>query len=72
MQRLLGFERVMFKPGEARTLTMTADPRLLARYDEAAKAWRIDCGRYAVAVSDAADQPVVTRDVTLKARTFGK
>ncbi len=31
--RLLGFERVDLKPGESKTVTLTADPRLLARFD---------------------------------------
>jgi beta-glucosidase len=31
--RLLGFERVELKPGESRTVTLKADPRLLARFD---------------------------------------
>jgi len=32
-QRLLGFQRVELAPGESRTVTLTADPRLLARFD---------------------------------------
>ena len=35
--RLLGFERVELAPGESREVTLTADPRLLARFDGAAK-----------------------------------
>jgi len=31
--RLLGFERVELKPGEAKRVEITADPRLLARFD---------------------------------------
>jgi beta-glucosidase len=34
--RLLGFERVELAPGESREVTLTADPRLLARFDRAA------------------------------------
>jgi beta-glucosidase len=33
--RLLGFERVELAPGVSRTVTITADPRLLARFDGA-------------------------------------
>lgn len=72
MHRLLGFARVELKPGEARTLTLRADPRLLARYDEGARAWRIAGGQYSIAVSQSATDPVVTRTVTLKSRNFGK
>ena len=31
--RLIGFERVELDPGESRTVSVTADPRLLARFD---------------------------------------
>jgi hypothetical protein len=56
--RLLGFERVELKPGEARRVTVTADPRLLARFDREQQQWRIDEGNYVVALSRAADAPV--------------
>ncbi len=38
--RLLGFERVELEPGETREVTLTADPRLLARFDGRAAAPR--------------------------------
>jgi beta-glucosidase len=44
--RLLGFERVELAPGESRQVTLTADPRLLARFDGAANRWRITDGRH--------------------------
>jgi beta-glucosidase len=31
--RLLGFERAELEPSESRKVTVTADPRLLARFD---------------------------------------
>lgn len=31
--RLLGFERVELQPGESKEVTVSADPRLLARFD---------------------------------------
>jgi beta-glucosidase len=47
--RLLGFERVELKPGESRTVTVKADPRLLARFDgkNGLGQWRIAAGTYA-------------------------
>jgi beta-glucosidase len=42
--RLLGFERVELRPGESRRVTMTADPRLLARFDAGTGRWRITEG----------------------------
>src|SRR5262249_7258054 len=48
--RLLGFERVELQPGESRQVILTADPRLIARYDGDAGQWRISGGIYRVAV----------------------
>ncbi|HEY3881356.1 MAG TPA: glycoside hydrolase family 3 C-terminal domain-containing protein [Trebonia sp.] len=48
--RLLGFDRVELQPGESRTATVTADPRLLARYDADAGQWHIAEGSYQIAL----------------------
>ena len=69
--RLLGFERVELRPGESRRVTMTADPRLLARFDAGAGRWCISEGSYRVALSKAADAFVLTADASLAARLFG-
>ncbi|HLT91549.1 MAG TPA: beta-glucosidase [Woeseiaceae bacterium] len=69
--RLLGFERVTLEPGESRRVTLSADPRLLARFDGAAGRWRIDDGSYTAALAHAADAPVASRDVHLAGRAFG-
>lgn len=72
MQRLLAFERVELKRGESRTVTLRADPRLLANYDEDARTWRIAGGQYALAVSHSAAEPAAMRTITLKSSSFGK
>jgi beta-glucosidase len=46
--RLVGWSKVVLEPGETRRVTVTVDPRLLARFDEAADAWEIKSGRYSV------------------------
>ena len=61
--RLLGFERVELAAGESRRVTIAAEPRLLARYDDG---WVIDAGEYTVEVSRAADAPVLTGTVALQ------
>ena len=71
-ERLIGFQRVTLKPGETRRVTLVADPRLLASYDTALHRWRIAGGRYALALSRAADAPVLATEVTLAGRTFGQ
>jgi beta-glucosidase len=56
-QRLIGWSRVALKPGETRTVTVTADKRLLANWDEAAHGWKVDAGAFKVfAGPDAATQ----------------
>jgi beta-glucosidase len=70
--RLLGFERVELAPGASRTLTVTADPRLLARFDGGASQWQIAGGTHRVAVGKSADDLVATAEVTLQARLFGR
>jgi beta-glucosidase len=69
--RLLGFERVALAPGEARTVTVSADPRLLARYDDAAGRWHVAGGTYAIALGRAADDLVLTAQAELTERRFG-
>jgi beta-glucosidase len=67
--RLLGFERVELAPGESRAVTVTADPRLLARFDAG---WQIAGGAYRVAVGRAADDLVLAGDAQLAERRFGR
>jgi beta-glucosidase len=70
--RLLGFERVELEPGESRSVTLTADPRLLARFDGDAEQWRIEEGECVVALGRAADDLVLTSEATLNGRLFGR
>ncbi|HEX5617777.1 MAG TPA: beta-glucosidase [Solirubrobacteraceae bacterium] len=65
--RLLGFERVELEPGESRRVTLTAEPRLLARFRDGR--WVIDTGDYEVAVATAADAPVLTGRVRVASRS---
>jgi beta-glucosidase len=67
--RLLGFERVELAPGESRRLTVTAEPRLLARFDGG---WHIAGGRYGVAVGRSAGDLVLTEEAELDERRFGR
>jgi beta-glucosidase len=70
--RLLGFERVELAPGESRQVTLTADPRLLARFDGAANQWRIAEGAHEVALAKSAGDPVLIGSAELNGRGFGK
>jgi beta-glucosidase len=70
--RLIGFERVVLAPGASRRVTVTADPRLLARFDGGAGQWRITAGAYRVALGRSAADVVLTAETPLTPRVFGK
>jgi beta-glucosidase len=70
--RLLGFERVDLGPGESRRVTLTADPRLLARFDGDTGQWRIDEGTYKVALGKSAEDLLLTANAPLASRLFGR
>lgn len=54
-QRLIGWARVALAPGETKTVSVTADPRLLANYDVSLPGWRVAQGEIAVAVGSSAE-----------------
>lgn len=54
LQRLAGFEKVMLKPGEARRVSVTVDPRILAEWESARNGWRIEAGTYEFALGRSA------------------
>lgn len=70
--RLLGFQRVELAPGESRTVSLTVDPRLLAKYDAATSSWRIKGGRYGITVARSATDPVLIGSLTLKPERLGR
>jgi len=70
--RLLGFERVELSPGESRHVSLTADPRLLARFDSNANQWRISNGPHAVALGKSANDIMLVGSADLGGRFFGE
>jgi beta-glucosidase len=67
-RRLLGFERIELEPGEGRRVSITADPRLLARF--AGGQWVVDGGEHRVAVGASAEALALTAAVALDGRAF--
>jgi beta-glucosidase len=65
--RLLAFERVELESGESRRVTLTAEPRLLARFRGGH--WVIDDGDHHVVVATAAHAPVLTGRVRVASRS---
>ena len=59
------------KPGESKRVTITADPRLLARFDDGAGRWRIAAARYRIAVGKSAEDLALSADTRWDARLFG-
>jgi beta-glucosidase len=69
--RLIGFDRVVLKPGESKSVTLVADPRLLGRFDDKIGRWRIAAGRYRVAVGMSAEDLGLHAEVQLAPQVFG-
>ena len=64
-KRLGAFAKAELKPGEARSVEMTVDPRLLATWEAASNAWTVHAGTYRVMFGQASDDLPATVDVTL-------
>uniref|UniRef100_UPI00289DA5ED fibronectin type III-like domain-contianing protein n=2 Tax=Pseudomonas TaxID=286 RepID=UPI00289DA5ED len=57
--RLVGWDRVELKPGKTKRVTVTVDPRLVARFDEKVNAWHIRSGNYRVSAgANALERPL--------------
>jgi beta-glucosidase len=69
-RRLLGWAQVELKPGETRTVQITAEPKLLADWNEAAHGWTIAQGRYEVFAGPNAESPAASGAVQLDAQTL--
>jgi beta-glucosidase len=66
-RRLVGWRRVALAPGESRTITVTADPRLLATFDDASHRWRLAPGSYRISVGEAAGAAALSGAAILSA-----
>jgi beta-glucosidase len=66
-QRLIGWSKVALKPGERRIVTVTADPRLTASWNEAGHGWRVAAGTYRVFVGADAASPSLKGEAKLVA-----
>jgi beta-glucosidase len=69
-KRLGGFEKVMLRPGESRTIEVTVDPRLLATWREAGDEWVIAPGAYRVLAGQASDDLPLSAAVNLPGGAF--
>jgi beta-glucosidase len=69
--RLLSFERAELQAGESRSISLSADPRLLARFDSDAGQWRIADGTHTVGLATNAEKIVLDAHASLAGRLFG-
>ena len=64
-KRLGAFAKVELKPGKARRIEVTVDPRLLATYEAAENNWHIRAGDYRVILGDSSDGQMQGVDIAL-------
>lgn len=69
-RRLIGWDKPVLRPGESRTVTITADPRLLASFDAVRQRWVVLPGKVKIEVARSASDPVLTAQVSLIAQTI--
>lgn len=67
-KRLLGFAKVDLAPGESKTVTLSADPRLLGHFSVADHKWILEDGDYTVTLADDAQDSGVTGDAKVRAQ----
>jgi len=69
--RLAGFDRIQLDAGQSQAVRIDLEPRILARWDDAASAFRIAGGRYTVTIgAHALDEDGPTTSVTLAPHTM--
>lgn len=69
-RRLLAFDKVELAPGESRRVTLSADPRILAEFDEGRHGWTIASGTYEVGIGVDAGTMALTGSARLSAQTL--
>ncbi|MGR6330013.1 beta-glucosidase [Sphingomonas sp. XXL09] len=69
-KRLGNFATLSLAPGQARSATVTIDPRLFATFDEQARQWRIEGGTYKVMLGSSSDSVAQEVTVILAQRVF--
>jgi beta-glucosidase len=68
--RLVGWDRIDLKPGEASRVTVSIDPRLLATFEENARRWRIQPGPYRLTAGFDSQQRNLTASFELQSATL--
>ncbi len=64
-KRLGAFAKADLKPGQARTMEVTVDPRLLATYEAAGNNWHIRGGSYRLTLAESSESPAQAVEINL-------
>ena len=70
VHRLIGWKKVYLKPGETKDVTVAAELRSLATFDDTADLWRLPAGRYDVFVGTSSADAVLKGTATLDGATI--
>lgn len=68
--RLIGWENMSLAPGETRRATVKVDPRILADWSSAKRAWIVKPGVYQIKLGSASDSLSLSAQVRLPAQTI--
>jgi beta-glucosidase len=69
-RRLGGFAKLSLQPGESRTVSISIDPRLLARFDVSDQTWRIAAGDYRIQLGTSSADVRLTSTLRLAGAAF--
>ena len=69
-RRLLGWAQVRLQPGETRIVTIKAEPKVLANWDDKTHGWRLAGGRYEVFAGPNAETAAAPGAVELQAASL--
>jgi beta-glucosidase len=64
-RELKGFEKVRLAAGETKHVTLSLDARAFSYWDDAAKKWTIDPGKFTIRVGDSSESTPLSADLTL-------
>lgn len=67
-KRLIGWDKPVLAPGQSATITVTADPRLLARFDAARQRWVVDAGKVSLEIGHSATDTTLVGSARIAAK----
>jgi beta-glucosidase len=68
VKRLIGFAKLDLAPGESKIVSLSADPRLLARFSTSENGWILTPGTYTVGLANAASDTGIEGQAKIKGR----